>query len=152
KSMTELYKDTTEGIDWKKDTRNVGKSVLIAAPHGGNIEQGTSELTKLVANNGDFDYFSFEAIRPSNNTQLHVTSTNYNEYGYDMKEFISNKKFIAMYTLYHQEDKEAFLNFTEALVYGYWRYYMKKDAIYMEIDSNCAILEPTPVRCYPVYE
>ena len=69
KSMTELY----------KDTRNVGKSVLIAAPHGGNIEQGTSELTKLVANNGDFDYFSFEAIRPSNNTQLHVTSTNYDD-------------------------------------------------------------------------
>src|SRR5699024_11978679 len=53
-----------------------------------------------------------------------------NEYGYDMKEFISNKKFIAMYTLYHQEDKEAFLNFTDALVYGYWRYSMKKDAIY----------------------
>ncbi|OHO40500.1 hypothetical protein HMPREF2586_01160 [Staphylococcus sp. HMSC034G07] len=79
KSMTELYKDTTEGIDWKKDTRNVGKSVLIVAPHGGNLEQGTSELTKLVANNGDFDYFSFEAIRPSNNTQLHVTSTNYDD-------------------------------------------------------------------------
>ena len=79
KSMTELYNDTTEGIDWKKDTRNVGKSVLIVAPHGGNLEQGTSELTKLVANNGDFDYFSFEAIRPSNNTQLHVTSTNYDD-------------------------------------------------------------------------
>lgn len=78
-SMTELYNDTTEGIDWKKDSRNVGKSVLIVAPHGGNIEQGTSELTKLVANNGDFDYFSFEAIRPSNNTQLHVTSTNYDD-------------------------------------------------------------------------
>src|SRR5699024_1232773 len=79
KSMTELYNDTKEGIDWKKDTRDVGKSVLIVAPHGGNIEQGTSELTKLVANNGDFDYFSFEAIRPSNNTQLHVTSTNYDD-------------------------------------------------------------------------
>ncbi|WP_229294142.1 poly-gamma-glutamate hydrolase family protein [Staphylococcus lloydii] len=79
KSMTELYNDTTEGIDWKKDTRNVGKPVLIVAPHGGNLEQGTSELTKLVANNGDFDYFSFEAIRPSNNTQLHVTSTNYDD-------------------------------------------------------------------------
>ncbi|MEX6357364.1 poly-gamma-glutamate hydrolase family protein [Staphylococcus cohnii] len=79
KSMTELYNDTKEGIDWKKDTRDVGKSVLIVAPHGGNIEQGTSELTKLVTNNGDFDYFSFEAIRPSNNTQLHVTSTNYDD-------------------------------------------------------------------------
>src|SRR5699024_5500366 len=79
KSMTELYNDTKEGIDWKKDTRDVGKSVLIVAPHGGNIEQGTAELTKLVSNNGDFDYFSFEAIRPSNNTQLHVTSTNYDD-------------------------------------------------------------------------
>jgi phage replication-related protein YjqB (UPF0714/DUF867 family) len=78
-SMTALYNDTTEGIDWKKDTRNDGKSVLIVAPHGGNIEQGTSELTKLVANNGDFDYYSFEAIRPSNNSQLHVTSTNYDD-------------------------------------------------------------------------
>ncbi|PHK48742.1 poly-gamma-glutamate hydrolase family protein [Staphylococcus edaphicus] len=78
-SMTELYQDTKEGIDWKKDTRDVGNPVLIVAPHGGNIEQGTTELTKLVANNGNFDYFSFEAIRPSNNTQLHVTSTHYDD-------------------------------------------------------------------------
>ncbi|NWK84615.1 poly-gamma-glutamate hydrolase family protein [Staphylococcus sp. GSSP0090] len=78
-SMTELYNDTKEGVDWKKDTRDTGKSVLIVAPHGGNIEQGTTELTKLVANNGNFDYFSFEAIRPSNNTQLHVTSTHYDD-------------------------------------------------------------------------
>ncbi|MBZ8173179.1 glycosyltransferase family 2 protein [Staphylococcus cohnii] len=75
-----------------------------------------------------------------------------NEYGYHMNEFINNKKFIAMYTLYHQEDKEPFLNLTEALVYGYWHYYIKKDAIYMEIDGNYDVLEPTPVRCYPVYE
>ncbi|WP_436855906.1 poly-gamma-glutamate hydrolase family protein [Staphylococcus caeli] len=79
KSMTDLYNDTKEGIDWKKDTRNLGSRVLIVAPHGGNIEQGTSELTKLVANDGNYDYFSFEAIRPSNNTQLHVTSTHYDD-------------------------------------------------------------------------
>lgn len=79
KSMTDLYNDTKEGTDWKKDTRNSGSRVLIVAPHGGNIEQGTSELTKLVADDGNYDYFSFEAIRPSNNTQLHVTSTHYDD-------------------------------------------------------------------------
>lgn len=78
-SMTDLYNNTQEGIDWKKDIRNNGSQILIVAPHGGNIEQGTSELSKLVANIGGLDYFSFEAIRPSNNTQLHVTSTHYDD-------------------------------------------------------------------------
>lgn len=78
-SMTQLERETKEGIDWKKETRDQGSQVLIVAPHGGNIEQGTSELTKLLAQQGGYDYFSFEAIRPSNNTQLHVTSTHYDD-------------------------------------------------------------------------
>ncbi|RAC79926.1 hypothetical protein DN503_32560, partial [Burkholderia multivorans] len=78
-SMTQLERETKEGIDWKKETRDQGNQVLIVAPHGGNIEQGTSELTKLLAQQGGYDYFSFEATRPSNNTQLHVTSTHYDD-------------------------------------------------------------------------
>ena len=77
--MTQLERETKEGIDWKKETRDQGNQVLIVAPHGGNIEQGTSELTKLLAQQGGYDYFSFEATRPSNNTQLHVTSTHYDD-------------------------------------------------------------------------
>ncbi|MEB7434496.1 poly-gamma-glutamate hydrolase family protein [Staphylococcus pasteuri] len=79
KSMTQLEKSTKEGVDWKKETSNKGSKVLIVAPHGGNIEQGTSELTKLLAQQGGYDYFSFEGIRNSNNTQLHVTSTHYDD-------------------------------------------------------------------------
>ncbi|MCF7593971.1 poly-gamma-glutamate hydrolase family protein [Staphylococcus warneri] len=78
-SMTQLQRETKEGIDWKKEIRDQGNQVLIVAPHGGNIEQGTSELTKLLAQQGGYDYFSFEAMRPSNNTQLHVTSTHYDD-------------------------------------------------------------------------
>ena len=78
-SMTQLERETKEDIDWKKETRDQGNQVLIVAPHGGNIEQGTSELTKLLAQQGGYDYFSFEATRPSNNTQLHVTSTHYDD-------------------------------------------------------------------------
>ena len=78
-SMTQLERETKEGIDWKKETRDQGNQVLIVAPHGDNIEQGTSELTKLLAQQGGYDYFSFEATRPFNNTQLHVTSTHYDD-------------------------------------------------------------------------
>ncbi|XWX35495.1 glycerophosphoryl diester phosphodiesterase [Staphylococcus phage PG-2021_86] len=47
------------------------------AVHGGGIEIGTTELAKLVAEKGEYNFFSFTAKLPSNNTQLHVTSTNY---------------------------------------------------------------------------
>lgn len=78
-SMTQLESETVEGVDWKKDTRDNGTKVLIVAPHGGNIEQGTTEATKALAQKGNYDYFSFEAIRPKNNTELHVTSTHYDD-------------------------------------------------------------------------
>lgn len=78
-SMTQLESETVEGVDWKKDTRDNGTKVLIVAPHGGSIEQGTTEATKALAKKGNYDYFSFEAIRPKNNTELHVTSTHYDD-------------------------------------------------------------------------
>ncbi|MCR6087327.1 poly-gamma-glutamate hydrolase family protein [Staphylococcus aureus] len=77
--MTELENQTVEGVDWKKETRDNGTKVLIVAPHGGNIEQGTTEVTKALANKGDYDYFSFEAMRSKNNSDLHVTSTHYDD-------------------------------------------------------------------------
>ncbi|MDU3083866.1 MAG: poly-gamma-glutamate hydrolase family protein, partial [Staphylococcus epidermidis] len=78
-SMTQLEKETTEGVDWRKDTKNTGNQVLIVAPHGGSIEQGTTELTKALADKGNYDYYSFEGIRPKNNSELHVTSTHYDD-------------------------------------------------------------------------
>ena len=75
--MTQLEK-TTEGVDWRKDTKHRESKVLIVAPHGGSIEQGTTELTKALADKGNYDY-SFEGIRPKNNSELHVTSTHYDD-------------------------------------------------------------------------
>lgn len=46
-------------MDWKKEVRKVGSNVLVIAPHGGNIEAGTTELTKLIANDNHYDYYSF---------------------------------------------------------------------------------------------
>lgn len=79
RSMTDLLKDTQEGKDWTKESTNRHSNVLIFAPHGGNIEKGTTELTKAIANKGNYDYYAFNGTRNKNNSQLHVTSTNYND-------------------------------------------------------------------------
>ena len=79
RSMTDLLKDTQEGKDWTKENTNRHSNVLIFAPHGGNIEKGTTELTKAIANKGNYDYYVFNGTRNKNNSQLHVTSTNYND-------------------------------------------------------------------------
>ena len=79
RSMTDLLKGTQEGKDWTKESTNRHSNVLIFAPHGGNIEKGTTELTKAIANKGNYDYYAFNGTRNKNNSQLHVTSTNYND-------------------------------------------------------------------------
>ncbi|HYV92652.1 MAG TPA: poly-gamma-glutamate hydrolase family protein [Chitinophagales bacterium] len=53
------------------------KGILIFSPHGGGIEQGTSEICKCVANYG-YSYYLFEGKR-KNCKRLHITSTNFDE-------------------------------------------------------------------------
>ena len=52
--------------------------LALIAPHAGKIEPGTSELCRAIAG-GDRTYYLFEGCRPSNNTQLHITSTRFDE-------------------------------------------------------------------------
>lgn len=77
KSMTELMQKTVEGQDWDIETYDTDSDIISMAVHGGGIEIGTTELAKLVAEKGEYNFFSFTAKLSSNNTQLHVTSTNY---------------------------------------------------------------------------
>ena len=78
-SMTQLFKHTKKGVDWKKEVRKVGSNVLVIAPHGGNIEAGTTELTKLIASDNHYDYYSFTVLRKKHAEDLHVTSAHYND-------------------------------------------------------------------------
>lgn len=78
-SMTELMNHTKETTDWELNYHDTSSNTLIAAIHGGNIEAGTSEVTKLTATKGAFSYYAFEGIRPIDNSELHVTSTNFDE-------------------------------------------------------------------------
>lgn len=58
--------------------RDAGSKVVVAAPHGGAIEPGTSEVALALAAD-DFSYYLFEGKRNSANAELHITSTNFDE-------------------------------------------------------------------------
>jgi phage replication-related protein YjqB (UPF0714/DUF867 family) len=74
-SFAELARHETVGKDYRVQVREVpGASVLIAAPHGGMIEAGTSEIAELIAGD-DHHWFSFEGTKPyGENRSLHITS------------------------------------------------------------------------------
>lgn len=60
--------------------RDRGSSVVIAAPHGGGIEPGTSEVALAIAGH-DLSYYLFEGRKPTANFDLHLTSSNFDEPG-----------------------------------------------------------------------
>lgn len=78
-SMTELMDQTTENEDWEVKLDDQGSQILVSAVHGGGIEPATSELSQLIAEKGQYNWFSFYGLRSKGNNELHVTSTNYDE-------------------------------------------------------------------------
>jgi phage replication-related protein YjqB (UPF0714/DUF867 family) len=52
--------------------------VVVAAPHGGGIEPGTSEIAMAIAGE-DLSYYLFEGHGRHGNARLHITSSNFDE-------------------------------------------------------------------------
>lgn len=81
-SMIQLentYKDL-EGKVWSKESGfSNHHRTMVFAPHGGQIEKGTTELTHAIADRGNYDYFSFNGLKKKDNHSLHVTSTHYDD-------------------------------------------------------------------------
>jgi phage replication-related protein YjqB (UPF0714/DUF867 family) len=50
----------------------------VVAPHGGDIEHGTSEIADAIAGD-DFSFYAFEGIKQSRNQDLHITSHRFDE-------------------------------------------------------------------------
>ena len=79
--MTDLYKSMSELTrkekEWLIETQDRNSDVIVTAIHGGGIEAGTTELALLTAELSNTNYFGFKGLKSSNNSQLHVTSTNY---------------------------------------------------------------------------
>ncbi len=76
--FAELKNHEKHNKDYKISISNVGSRITIIAPHGGNIEPGTSDITRKIATES-FNYYCFEGIKEENNGCLHITSHNFDE-------------------------------------------------------------------------
>ncbi|MBN6033808.1 poly-gamma-glutamate hydrolase family protein [Amycolatopsis sp. 195334CR] len=74
-SNTALYADPalTENLDYARWFRHAGGTPVVLAPHGGQIEPGTSQLCRAIARASTCDYWLFEGLRGER--RLHVTSS-----------------------------------------------------------------------------
>lgn len=90
KNISELRQDEKEGEDYIISSVQTDSSVAVIAIHGGKIEKGSSEVAKLLATKGNYNYYSFEGIKKGSNAVLHITSTNFDEKL--AKEIVGNSK------------------------------------------------------------
>ena len=78
KSYHELKQYEREGKDYRFEFRTGTSSLAILAPHGGDIEPGTSEIADALA--GDVHgFYTFEGIKSQSNQLLHITSSHFDE-------------------------------------------------------------------------
>jgi phage replication-related protein YjqB (UPF0714/DUF867 family) len=80
-SFAALKGSEREGRDYRIVVREVGSGgsiVAVMAPHGGDIEPGTSEIASAIASD-NLTFYSFEGTKPSRNGNLHITSTEFDE-------------------------------------------------------------------------
>lgn len=79
RSFAELSAQETEGVDFRIRTIKKDSPVLVLAPHGGEIEPGTSEIALAIAG-ADFSLYCFEGIIPGRlHGDLHVRSELFDE-------------------------------------------------------------------------
>lgn len=79
-SYAELAAHEVKGKDYRIAQRSTrGAKVAHIAIHGGAIEAPTTQLADYAAKAGDHAFYSFEGIKPAGNSDLHLTSTRFDE-------------------------------------------------------------------------
>lgn len=73
-----LSKHERSGVDFRILVRRAKARFAIVAPHGGGIEPGTSEIAEEVAAQ-EWSYYAFEGLKAKGNSDLHITSTRFDE-------------------------------------------------------------------------
>ncbi len=67
-----------EGRDYQILSRFGSSGIAVMAPHGGDIEPGTSELAEAIAGK-EHAFYSFEGLKPKGNRNLHLASVSFDE-------------------------------------------------------------------------
>jgi len=73
-----LSRHETAGVDYRVLLRRSRPSFAVVAPHGGGIEPGTSEIAEAIASDAH-SFYAFEGVKSEGNTDLHITSTRFDE-------------------------------------------------------------------------
>jgi phage replication-related protein YjqB (UPF0714/DUF867 family) len=68
------------GVDFSIEVVDRSTSIVIAAPHGGGIEPGTSEIASAIAGTA-YSLYLFNGLKTTGNSALHITSSNFDEPG-----------------------------------------------------------------------
>lgn len=74
-----LSQNEKQDDDYKISFKKATSDVLLMAIHGGSIEPGTTELVDQIALEDNAAYYSFQGIKKRNNSDLHITSSHFNE-------------------------------------------------------------------------
>jgi len=77
-SYQELSKNEQRGKDYHIRFRLGTSGIAIMAPHGGEIEPGTTEIADAVAGNAH-SFYSFDGLKENGNSDLHLTSKYFDE-------------------------------------------------------------------------
>jgi phage replication-related protein YjqB (UPF0714/DUF867 family) len=74
----EQLRATESARAWQVVHEDRGTAAVIVAPHAGGIERGTSEVARAIAGE-ELSFYLFEGLKPGDNTDLHITSENFDE-------------------------------------------------------------------------
>ena len=77
-NFEELSKNEDLNKDYRIFRRKGKTDSAVIAPHGGNIEPGTTEIGDAIAGKAH-SFYTFEGIKPTTNSELHITSTSFDE-------------------------------------------------------------------------
>ncbi|CAD0090120.1 unnamed protein product [Aureobasidium vineae] len=79
KSFQEIASAKIEGTDYKILVKDRGSAIVIIAPHGGDIEPGTSQIAAAVAGD-DLSLYDFQGLRNTHgHRELHLSSHLFDE-------------------------------------------------------------------------
>jgi len=78
RNFADLEQHEQSGITYSIALRRAQAPFAIVAPHGGGIEAGTSEIADAVASLVH-SFYAFKGLKGSNNHELHITSTHFDE-------------------------------------------------------------------------
>ena len=78
RSFRQLARAEVENLDFRVNSLPRAAETVLIAPHGGEIEPGTSEIAAGIAGN-DYSLYLFDGLKPEENGALHITSTRFDE-------------------------------------------------------------------------